>query len=211
LTLADVSTVQQGDAVFAIGNPGDAMLYSVTNGIVSAVDKFPSAGPGTWIQTNAPINPGNSGGPLVNSRGEVIGITTLRLVKKNTSGIGFALSVTDLLAVLHRFYPEEIVLAERLSAPAVAPAAPIISAPKTEVGTVEISEPPGAEIRIERNEPGSYMRVGYVPATLSLSAGPHKIILRRPQQVDWIYDIIVMKDSRVSLGRPLGVAAPTPD
>jgi S1-C subfamily serine protease len=103
LTLADVSTIQQGDTVFAIGNPGDAMLYSVTNGIVSAVGKFPTAGPGTWIQTNAPINPGNSGGPLVNSRGEVIGITTLKLVKKDTSGIGFALSATDLLAVLHRF------------------------------------------------------------------------------------------------------------
>ena len=211
LTLADVSTVQQGDAVFAIGNPGDAMLYSVTNGIVSAVDKFPSAGPGTWIQTNAPINPGNSGGPLLNSRGEVVGITTLKLVKKNTSGIGFALSATDLLAVLHRFYSEETVLAERLSAPAVAAATPIAPTPKTEVGTVEISEPPGAEIRVERNEPGNYMSVGYVPATLSLSAGPHKIILRRPQQVDWIYEIVVMKDSRVSLGRPSGITAPAPN
>ena len=105
LTLADASTVRQGENVLAIGNPGDAMLFSVTKGIVSAVGKFASAGPGTWIQTDTPINPGNSGGPLVNSRGEVVGINTQKLIKKNVNGIGFALSSSDLLAVLHRFYP----------------------------------------------------------------------------------------------------------
>src|SRR5258707_5949846 len=55
-------------SVLAIGNPGDAMLFSVTKGIVSAVGKFPNAGQGTWIQTDAPINPGNSGGPLLDRK-----------------------------------------------------------------------------------------------------------------------------------------------
>jgi serine protease Do len=105
LTLADAALVQQGESVFAVGNPGDAMLFSVTKGIVSAVGKFESAGPGIWIQTDTPINPGNSGGPLVNARGEVIGINTQKLVKKNVTNIGFALSATDLLNVLHSFYP----------------------------------------------------------------------------------------------------------
>jgi Trypsin-like peptidase domain/PEGA domain len=105
LTLADTAFVQQGESVFAIGNPGDAMLFSVTKGIVSAVGKFDSAGPGTWIQTDTPINPGNSGGPLLNTRGEVIGINTQKLVKKNVTNIGFALSATDLLKVLQSFYP----------------------------------------------------------------------------------------------------------
>jgi hypothetical protein len=105
LTLADTAFVQQGESVFAIGNPGDAMLFSVTKGIVSAVGKFDSAGPGTWIQTDTPINPGNSGGPLLNSRGEVIGINTQKLVKKNVTNIGFALSATDLLNVLRNLYP----------------------------------------------------------------------------------------------------------
>jgi hypothetical protein len=105
LTLADTSLVQQGESVFAIGNPGDAMLFSVTKGVVSAVGKFDRAGPGTWIQTDTPINPGNSGGPLVNSRGEVIGISTQKLVKKDVTNIGFALSATDLLNVLRSFYP----------------------------------------------------------------------------------------------------------
>ena len=105
LTLADTSTVRQGENVLAIGNPGDAMLFSVTKGIVSAVGRFSSAGPGTWIQTDTPINPGNCGGPLLNGRGEVIGINTQKLIKKNVTGIGFALSSSDLLEVLHRFYP----------------------------------------------------------------------------------------------------------
>jgi S1-C subfamily serine protease len=105
LTLVDTSLVQQGESVFAVGNPGDAMLFSVTKGIVSAVGKFERAGPGTWIQTDTPINPGNSGGPLLNSRGEVVGISTLKLVKKDVTNIGFALSASDLLNVLHSFYP----------------------------------------------------------------------------------------------------------
>ncbi|MGB8475138.1 MAG: trypsin-like peptidase domain-containing protein [Candidatus Acidiferrum sp.] len=106
LTLADASMVRQGESVLAIGNPGDAMLFSVTKGVVSAVGKFPNAGPGTWIQTDAPVNPGNSGGPLLNSRGEVIGINTQKLIKKNVTGIGFALSASDVLQVLRRFYPD---------------------------------------------------------------------------------------------------------
>src|SRR5438445_4701381 len=123
LALTGATGVHQGESVLAIGNPGDAMLFSVTKGIVSAVGTFPNAGPGTWIQTDTPINPGNSGGPLLNSRGEVIGINTQKLIKKNVTGIGFALSSSDLLEVLHRFYPNAVPLTEKLSAPASQPAA----------------------------------------------------------------------------------------
>ena len=87
LPLAGAVTVRQGESVLAIGNPGDAMLFSVTKGIVSAIGRFDAAGPGTWIQTDAPINPGNTGGPLLNSRGEVIGINSQKLIKKNVFGV----------------------------------------------------------------------------------------------------------------------------
>src|SRR5260370_17669838 len=123
LALTGATSVRQGENVLAIGNPGDAMLFSVTKGIVSAVGTFPYAGPGTCIHTHTPINPGNSGGPLLNFRGEVIGINTQKLIKKNVPGIGFALSATDLLEVLHRFYPNAVPLTENLSAPASQPAA----------------------------------------------------------------------------------------
>jgi Trypsin-like peptidase domain/PEGA domain len=105
IALASAGSIRQGETVIAIGNPGGAMSFSVTKGIVSAVGKFTSAGPGIWIQTDATINPGNSGGPLLNSLGKVIGINTLKLEKKNVTGIGFALSASDLLSVLQRFYP----------------------------------------------------------------------------------------------------------
>jgi serine protease Do len=202
LTLADSSTVQQGETVFAIGNPGEGMLFSVTKGIVSAVGKFAGAGPGTWIQTDAPINPGNSGGPLINSRGEVIGINTLKIVKKDTSGIGFALSSSNLIDVLHRFYPEETVVAEKLSAPAQPPPiVPTAPAPKPDIGIVEISEPLGADILVDK------VYAGNVPSTFSLAAGPHSFHVRGAGQ-DWIRDIVLLKDSRVSLHRPDGLAPP---
>jgi serine protease Do len=105
LTLAATSTVRPGETVIAVGNPGGGMPFTVTKGIVSAVGKFSAAGPGIWIQTDAALNPGNSGGPLLNSAGEVIGINTLKLERSRVSGINFALSATDLLAVLRKFYP----------------------------------------------------------------------------------------------------------
>jgi S1-C subfamily serine protease len=117
LVLADSATVRQGQEVLAVGNPGQAMLFSVTRGIVSGVDEFPNAGQGTWIQTDAQLNPGNSGGPLVNMQGAVVGISTSRPAGGNTTGIGFALSASDLMRVLHNFYPQENVLTEKLSAP----------------------------------------------------------------------------------------------
>jgi serine protease Do len=105
LTLAATSGVRQGETVIAVGNPGGGMPFTVTKGIVSAVGKFPAAGPGLWIQTDAAINPGNSGGPLLNTGGEVIGINTLKVERSSVTGIGFALSATDLLTVLRKFYP----------------------------------------------------------------------------------------------------------
>jgi serine protease Do len=203
LALADASTVRQGENVLAIGNPGDAMLFSVTKGIVSAVGTFPSAGPGTWIQTDTPINPGNSGGPLLNSRGEVIGINTQKLIKKNVTGIGFALSATDLLEVLHRFYPHSMPVMEKTSAstpgsprsldsPASSNAS--MSVASNAVGSVSISsDPDGAEIFID----GKFH--GNTPATLKLLAGPHAIVLKFPGHADWRRTLEVLKSSKASL------------
>lgn len=182
LTLADAATVRQGESVIAIGNPGDAMLFSVTKGIVSAVGKFPNAGPGTWIQTDAPINPGNSGGPLLNPRGEVIGINTQKLIKKNVTGIGFALSATDLLNVLERFYPSAV--------PAVA-AAP--STPDGFGAVILTSDPDNAEIFLDEKF------LGNTPAALKLPSGPHVLLLKSPNRADWQRSLNILKDSSVTL------------
>jgi len=117
LQLAEINTVHQGENVVAIGNLGSAMPFSVTKGVVSAVGRFGAAGPGTWIQTDAPINPGSSGGPLLNSRGEVVGINTQKLIKADATGIGLALSASDLLTVLRRFHHSTTPSLEKLSTP----------------------------------------------------------------------------------------------
>jgi S1-C subfamily serine protease len=193
LALADAATVRQGESVLAIGNPGDAMLFSVTKGIVSAVGKFANAGPGTWIQTDTPINPGNSGGPLLNGRGEVIGINTQKLVKKNVTGIGFALSATDLIEVLEKFYPSSVAVTQKLSAqPRVLDRPPAVS-PEEGVGTVLLSKPEGAEIWVDHSF------FGQIPSVLKLPAGTHLVVIKSRGFADWIRFVKVTKDSEVSL------------
>src|SRR5216683_3363099 len=92
LKLADSDTVQAGDFVLAIGNPF-GFDETVTDGIVRSKGR-PNRGDmfGDLIQTNAAINPGNSGGPLINLRGEVVGINTAIISRSGGSqGIGFAI------------------------------------------------------------------------------------------------------------------------
>jgi len=197
LTLAGAATVRQGENVLAIGNPGDAMLFSVTKGIVSAVGQFADAGPGTWIQTDAPINPGNSGGPLLNEHGEVIGINTQKLVKKNVTGIGFALSASDLIEVLHKFYPS--VVPPMQQPPVTIRAMESMSAPSSSAGagTVKFTGPVGAEIWIDHEF------VGAIPSTLKLMQGEHLVVVKFRGHADWIRRISVTKDNEISLNPEL--------
>jgi S1-C subfamily serine protease len=190
LVLAEAGTVRQGEAVVAIGNPGDAMLFSVTRGIVSGVGKFSSAGPGTWIQTDAPINPGNSGGPLVNLQGEAIGINTQKLIGENVSGIGFALSASDLLAVLRKFYPEPKGKHLDLSEPTQQDER---ASEAAGFCTVEFTEPEGARIYVDD------AFVGKAPATLKLPAGRHTIVIRSPGRADSVQSVYLFKGSHINL------------
>ncbi|PYK41718.1 MAG: peptidase S1 [Verrucomicrobia bacterium] len=92
LKLADSDSVQAGDFVLAIGNPF-GFEETVTDGIISSKGR-PNRSDffGDLLQTNAAINPGNSGGPLINLRGEVIGINTAIISRSGGSqGIGFAI------------------------------------------------------------------------------------------------------------------------
>jgi len=92
LKFGDSDAVQAGDFVVAIGNPF-GFEETVTDGIISSKGRPNRAdGFGDYLQTNAAINPGNSGGPLVNLRGEIIGINTAIISRSGGSqGIGFAI------------------------------------------------------------------------------------------------------------------------
>ena len=104
ITLADSASLAVGQKVYAIGNPF-GLSGTMTTGIISAIRPIRSEGGAPIedaIQTDAAINPGNSGGPLLNSRGEVIGINTM--IASNgadqSSGIGFAIPIDTAKAVL---------------------------------------------------------------------------------------------------------------
>src|SRR2546425_11615817 len=92
LKLADSDTVQPGDFVLAIGNPF-GFEETVTEGIISSKGR-PNRSDffGELLQTDAAINPGNSGGPLINLRGEVIGVNTaIASTTGGSQGVGFAI------------------------------------------------------------------------------------------------------------------------
>ena len=97
--LGDSSTVKAGEEVIAIGNPlGKEFSSTVTKGIVSSPNRKMKTENGNvldYIQTDAAINPGNSGGPLINSKGEVIGINTAKKVGEDIEGIGFAIPINE--------------------------------------------------------------------------------------------------------------------
>ncbi|MGC8826908.1 MAG: S1C family serine protease [Anaerolineae bacterium] len=95
VTLGDSDQVKVGQLAVAIGNPF-GQTWTMTRGIVSAVGRVIQSGLSRFsipevIQTDAAINPGNSGGPLLNSRGEVIGMNTMIISQTGSSaGVGFA-------------------------------------------------------------------------------------------------------------------------
>ncbi len=112
LPLGDSDAVRPGEPVVAIGNPL-GLDNTITAGIVSAVDRTQSEGSGRplrgLIQTDAAINPGNSGGPLLNARGEVIGINTLGLGRGGAQGINFAVPINAFKQLEPRLLAGEVI------------------------------------------------------------------------------------------------------
>lgn len=103
--LGDNSKMKVGDTVFTIGSPISIdYAGTVTRGILSGKNRMvavsvSNSSSSDWImnvmQTDAAINPGNSGGPLCNINGEVIGINSMKIVKSEIEGIGFAIPIED--------------------------------------------------------------------------------------------------------------------
>lgn len=103
--MGDSDSVQTGDVVFAIGSPLGYMS-SVTQGIVSAVgrDGGPNNNINDFIQTDAAINQGNSGGPLVNIRGEVVGINSwIASQSGGSQGLGFSIPINNVKKAVDDF------------------------------------------------------------------------------------------------------------
>jgi serine protease Do len=143
-----------GADVLAIGSPGvgsTIMTDTVTRGIVSGVRDFKD---GTWIQTDAAINHGNSGGPLIDRKGEVVGVNTLRASPSEYSGMGFSLSSTEISKLVYSKFGVQL---DGDSAP-------------SQVGSVSLtSNPSGADIEVD----GVF--VGTTPADLPIGSGERTV------------------------------------
>lgn len=98
LPIARPEQLSAGQEVIAIGSPL-GLQNTVTRGVLSAFRKTDAV---VYLQTDASINPGNSGGPLLNRQGEVIGVNTLKITGQGISGLHFAISCGDLLALLSK-------------------------------------------------------------------------------------------------------------
>ncbi|MDR7855091.1 trypsin-like peptidase domain-containing protein [Tissierella sp.] len=102
-TLGDSDKLEVGEIAIAIGNPlGLEFQRSVTSGIISGLNRSIKIDSSNiienLIQTDASINPGNSGGPLLNSKGEVIGINTAKI--KSAEGLGFSIPINEVKAII---------------------------------------------------------------------------------------------------------------
>jgi len=182
LRLANTSAIITGENVIAIGNPGGGLPNTVTKGIISGLGKVEHHS-GTWIQTDATLNPGNSGGPLIDSGGDVVGITTWKRLRNGAgdevTGLNYALSSQDVIDALKTISPT-----------AVAPP------PATPAGFGRVliaSLPDGADIYVD----GKF--VGNAPSTLSIPAGEHEILVTAKDKSKWTRQLEVTADSEIQL------------
>lgn len=210
LRIADPRYVNVGADAVAIGSPGlpggsQVLVNTVTKGIVSAFRKSESFG--LLVQTDVNINHGNSGGPLLNLRGEVIGVNTLAFREGGATGLNFAIfssEVLDMLKLHFDFVPDYLkeqprqVIAQAGSTTLPAEAATQLSATTTPAPSTNMpptapvktaisitSEPAGAEISVDGVFDSS------TPSKLLLTTGEHTIRVTRPGFKPWERKIIV--------------------
>ena len=149
VTLGDSDQLVVGETVYTIGNPLGELTYSLTDGLVSALDRLITTSSTNQttgqketttlnvLQTNCDINPGNSGGPLFDSYGNVVGIVTAKYTQTSSGvsaeGLGFALPINDVKEIINDLIEHGYVTGkpylgiqvQDVSSTAMSPASPI--------------------------------------------------------------------------------------
>ena len=100
-SIANSDDIRVGERVYAVGNPFGELVYTMTEGIVSALDRVVSVEKKSinTFQLSAAVNSGNSGGPVYDSKGEVVGIVTAKFMDGTVEGIGFAIPINDAIEI----------------------------------------------------------------------------------------------------------------
>lgn len=102
VTLGNSDSISVGDTIYAVGNPLGELTYTMTSGMISALDRFIATTETTTInmfQIDAAVNSGNSGGPVYNTYGQVIGIVTAKYSEAGVEGLGFVIPINDALDI----------------------------------------------------------------------------------------------------------------
>ncbi len=224
LSLVDLAAVHPGATVLAVGYPGGGMPGTVTKGIVSAVGKIEHHD-GTWIQTDVALNPGNSGGPLLDAKGDVVGITTMKLVETPLSAPADDDSTG--IATLRRARTQPNSPAQG-GAPGITKPERVETPPGIQLegmnfalsaqdlfdvmkrafpnATIRATDAPAGNgnvtIQSEPENADIYVDgkfVGNTPSVLPLSAGMHHIAISAHGKKTWERDLEVVKDGQVQL------------
>ncbi|MCC8356834.1 MAG: S1C family serine protease [Oscillospiraceae bacterium] len=101
-TLGDSDALAVGQTIYAVGNPLGELTYTMTYGIVSALDRLITTDENITVnmfQIDAAVNSGNSGGPVYNAYGQVVGIVTAKYSDDGVEGLGFAIPITDAASI----------------------------------------------------------------------------------------------------------------
>lgn len=185
IPIANPASVNVGADVIAIGSPGvggTTLQNTVTKGIISSFRELETDG--LIVQTDVAINPGNSGGPLLNTRGEVVGVNTFKVVGRE--GLGFSVFASEILKMLKEqfnFVPSYLDSTKSVG---------IKTSMTSKVITQITSEPDGAEIYIDGNF------VGSTPSKISLPVGEHTIKIIRKGFIDWERKVNIESESTPS-------------
>ena len=114
VVFADSDATAVGDTVYAVGNPLGELDFTMTTGLVSALDRTittdESYVPINMFQIDAAVNPGNSGGPVYNAAGQVIGVVTAKASESGVEGLGFAVPANDAVSIANELMENGFVI-----------------------------------------------------------------------------------------------------
>jgi serine protease Do len=185
LPLGDSDTVKRSNEVLALGYPLGQRALKSTTGVVSGRE-------GHLIQISAPINPGSSGGPLLNYKGEVIGINTEGITE--AQNIGYAIPINDLKLILSDLHEVKLLRKPFLG---------ILFSPATEALTDFLGNPqPGGCYVVEVIPDSPLAKAGVKPGDMIYKLNENRVDIYGEMSVNWSEDKLSVVDfaSRLSIG-----------